>query len=286
MTGAMLKKWIVNLPAVPLGRILGRGLYIFDVHHRQIVRRNLEFAYPELERHQLGDLARRVFQNYGTTILETLQLGIMTRHDIERRIRLHGAGYLRDVSSQQRGFIVVSAHLGNWEIGLQALSCILNQPVTAVAKRFKNNRFERLLHGIRTRFGNTILYKKKSLAAMTQVLRYGGVLGILVDMARRKDGVDINFFGKKATATPAVAMLALRYRCPVIPMFCIRESDGGLDIYAEPAVAMRRSNDLRADLVENTQRITDVVERMIRQHPEQWQWLMKRWKEHYPYLYE
>ena len=68
-------------------------------------------------------------------------------------------------------------------------------------------------------------------------------------------------------------------------MFCLRESDGGLEIYAEPAVEMRRSNDLRADLVENTQRITYVVERMIRQHPEQWQWLMKRWKEHYPHLY-
>jgi len=121
---------------------------------------------------------------------------------------------------------------------------------------------------------------------MTQVLRRGGVLAILVDMARRKDGVDISFFGKKATATPAVAMLALRCRCPVIPMFCIRESDGGLEIYAEPAVAMRRSNDLRADLVENTQRITYVVERMIRQHPEQWQWIMRRWKEHYPELYE
>ena len=98
----MLKKWIVHLPAVPLGRILGRGLYIFDVHHRRIVRRNLEFAYPELERRQLGDLARRVFQNYGTTILEVLQLGIMTRHDIQRRVRLHGAGYLRDVSSPKR----------------------------------------------------------------------------------------------------------------------------------------------------------------------------------------
>jgi KDO2-lipid IV(A) lauroyltransferase len=286
MTGAMLKQWIANLPAVPLGRILGRGLYIFDDHHRRIVRRNLEFAYPELERPQLGALVRRVFENYGMTILEILQLGVMTRTDIQRRVRLHGAGHLRDVASQKKGFIVVSAHLGNWEIGMQALSFILNQPVTAVAKRFKNPRFENLLQGIRTRFGNTILYKKRSLTAMTQVLRQGGVLAILVDMARRRDGVDISFFGKKATATPAVAMLALRCRCPVIPMFCIRESDGMLDIYAQPAVEMRRSDDLRADLVENTQRITDVVERMIRRHPEQWQWLMKRWKEHYPHLYQ
>jgi KDO2-lipid IV(A) lauroyltransferase len=282
----MLKKWIASIPPLPLGPILGRGLYVFDCYHRRIVRRNLEFAFPELERNQLGDLARRVFGNYGTTILEIMQLGSMTRQDIERRVRVHGGQYLREIASRQKGFIVISAHLGNWEIGLQALGCILNRPITAVAKRFKNKHFERVLNGIRTRFGNTILYKKKSLADMIRVLREGGVLAILVDMARRKDGVDISFFGKKATATPAVAMLALRCRCPVIPMFCIRASDGQLEIYTQPAVEMQRSKDLRADLVENTQRITDVVERMIRRHPEQWQWLMRRWKEHYPHLYE
>jgi KDO2-lipid IV(A) lauroyltransferase len=111
------------------------------------------------------------------------------------------------------------------------------------------------------------------------------VLAILIDMARRKDGVDITFFGKKATATPAVAMLALRCRCPVIPTFCIRESNGRIGIHVEPPVQMRRSSDLRADLVENTQRITEVVEHMVRKYPEQWHWLMPRWKEHYPELY-
>jgi len=121
---------------------------------------------------------------------------------------------------------------------------------------------------------------------MTRILRQGGILGVLVDMARRKDGVDVTFFGKKATATPAVAMLALRCRSVVLPGFGIREPDGRIGIHFEQEIEMMRTKDLRADLVTNTQRITDVVERMVRRYPEQWLWLMRRWKEHYPQLYE
>jgi KDO2-lipid IV(A) lauroyltransferase len=282
----MLKKVTTRLPALPLGHFLGRGLYTFDRRDRRFVRRNLEFAFPELSGPKVGELARRVFLNYGVTLVEILQLGFMTPEDIERRVRIYGAEHFRDAYFQRRGVIAVSAHLGNWELGMQALPCMFNEPLTAVAKKFKNNRFERWLHHIRTRFGNSILYKKDTLAEMTRILRGGGVLAILVDMARRKDGVNITFFGKKATATPAVAMLALRCRAPVVPTFCIREPDGLIGIHAEPAVEMRRSKDLRADLVENTQRITDLVERMVRKYPEQWHWLMKRWKEHYPQLYK
>jgi len=139
---------------------------------------------------------------------------------------------------------------------------------------------------VRTRFGNAILYKKDSLADMTRILRSGGILAILIDMARRKDGVDVRFYGRKATATPAVAMLALRCRAAVLPTFSLREPDGRIGIHAEPEIEMRRTRNLRADLVTNTQRITDVVEGMVRRHPEQWFWLMRRWKEHYPELYE
>jgi len=72
----------------------------------------------------------------------------------------------------------------------------------------------------------------------------------------------------------------------VLPGFGIREPDGRIGIHFEQEVEMLRTKDLRADLVTNTQRITDVVERMVRRYPEQWLWLMRRWKEHYPQLYE
>jgi Kdo2-lipid IVA lauroyltransferase/acyltransferase len=281
----MLHRLITNLPSRPLGHLLGHGFYLFNRQARRTVRRNLEFAFPDLSAAVVRARARRIFGNYGISLVEILQLGFMTPADVARRVRVYGVKHFHDAYLQKRGVIAISAHMGNWELGVQAMPCLFGGKVTAVAKRFKDNQFERWLHHVRTRFGNSILYKKGALAEMTAILRGGGVLAVLVDMPRRKDGVDVTFFGKRATATPAVAMLALRCRCPVVPVFCAREPDGVIGIHAHPPVEMRRSRDLRADLVENTQRITDVVERAVRENPEQWHWLMRRWKEHYPQLY-
>jgi KDO2-lipid IV(A) lauroyltransferase len=281
----MLNRLITKLPSRLFGHLLGHGLYIFNRGWRRTVRRNLEFAFPDLSPAAVRARSRRVFGNYGISLVEILQLGFMTHADVARRIRLYGIKHFRDAYVQHRGVIAVSAHLGNWELGVQAMPCMFDGKVTAVAKRLRNTRFERWLYHIRTRFGNSILYKKGALAEMTGILRGGGVLAVLMDMARRKDGVDVTFFGKMATATPAVAMLALRCRCPVVPVFCVREPDGVIGLHGHPPIEMRRSGDLRADLVENTQRITDVIERVVREHPEQWHWLMRRWEEHYPQLY-
>jgi KDO2-lipid IV(A) lauroyltransferase len=260
----MLKHIVPHLPTRALGRMFGALLYVCSVSQRRIVRRNLQFAFPDFSPRRVRRTAWAVFQNYGTTLVEILQMGFFSREQVLSRVKLHGLDQVLGKVAPQQGVVVVSAHMGNWEIGL----------------------IENWLHKTRTRFGSQILYKKGALAEMTRIIREGGVLTILVDMARRKDGVDIEFFGKKATATPAAAMLALRCRCPVVPVFCLREADGTIGIRVGSPIEMRRSRDLRRDLVVNTQRITDVVESMVRQHPEQWHWAMRRWKEHYPELYE
>ena len=146
----MLDRLVTNLPTRPIGRVLGHGLYLGDRRARRTVRRNLAFAFPELSPAAVRARSRRVFANYGTTLVEILQLGFMTPADVERRIRLYGLKHFRDAYVQHRGVIAVSAHIGNWELGVQAMPCMFDGKVTAVAKRFKNNRFERWLHHIRT----------------------------------------------------------------------------------------------------------------------------------------
>jgi KDO2-lipid IV(A) lauroyltransferase len=282
----MLKRFISHLPTRALGRFVGGLLFVLAVPQRRIVQRNLQFAFPEYTRPRIRRTARGVFRNYGTTLVEILQMGFFSRDQILRRVKVHGLDRVLDRISLHDGVIVVSAHLGNWEIGMQVMPCFFGRPLFAVAKKFKSGMIENWLHEVRTRFGSQVLYKKGALAEMTRIIREGGVLTILVDMARRRDGIDIEFFGKKATATPAAAMLALRCRCPVLPVFCLREADGTIGIQVGATIDMLRSGDLRQDLRVNTQRITDVVEAAVRQHPEQWHWLMKRWKEHYPHLYE
>jgi len=282
----MLKRLISHLPTPAMGRLLGALLYVFAAPQRRIVQRNLQFAFPEFAPRRVRQTARGVFRNYGTTLVEILQMGFFSREQILRRVKIHGLDRISDRVSLHQGLIVVSAHLGNWEIGMQVMPCFFGRPLFAVAKKFKSGIIENWLRETRTRFGSRVLYKKGVLAEMTRIVREGGVLTVLVDMARRRDGVDIEFFGKKATATPAAAMLALRCRIPVLPVFCLREADGNIGIQVGAPIDMLRTRDLRRDLQVNTQRITNVVEDMVRRHPEQWHWLMKRWKEHYPQLYE
>jgi len=267
------------------GKRIGSFLYFFDVPHRRIIRRNLQFSYPEWSRNQIQAMSKRIFQHFGVAVLEILQMAYCTCEEILGHVQIEGDEIVTEALAKQKGVIVISAHLGNWEMALQYCPCYLQMPLTGVAKRFRNSIIDRLVHKLRTRFGNRIIYKRGALPEMTHILRQGQMLGLLMDISRRFDGVEVQFFGRRATATPAAAMLALRCKSPVIPIFCHRNHRGNLVIKAERPIEIKRTGNLRSDLQTNTQLITDRVEQAIRNHPEQWNWVLKRWKEFYPDLY-
>jgi KDO2-lipid IV(A) lauroyltransferase len=268
-----------------MGKLFGSFLYFIDVSHRRVVRRNLHFSYPEWPRNQIQNLSKRIFQNYGIIIFEVIQMAFSTRKEMLRRARIEGAEIITEALAKQKGIIVVSAHLGNWEMLLQYSPCYFQIPLTGVAKKLRNSTLDRLVHKFRTRFGNRIIYKKGALPEMTQTLREGKVLGLLMDISRRFDGVEVRFFDRKATASPAAAMLALRCKSPVVPVFSHRNHKGDLIIKVERPIEIQRTGDLRSDLQSNTQLITDRIEQAIRKNPQQWNWILKRWKEFYPGLY-
>ena len=268
-----------------MGKMLGHFLYSVDVHHRKIIRRNLHFSYPGWSRNQIQNLSKQIFQNYGIIIFEVLQMAYSTREEMLSRARIEGVEIISEALAKKKGIIIVSAHLGNWEMLLQYSPCYFQIPLTGVAKKLRNSTLDRLIHKFRTRFGNRIIYKKGAMPEMTQTLRQGKILGLLMDISRRFDGVEVKFFGHKATATPAAAMLALRCKSPVIPVFSHRNQMGQLVIKVEHPIEIKRTGDLRADLQTNTQLITDRIEQAIRKNPEQWNWILKRWKEFYPELY-
>jgi KDO2-lipid IV(A) lauroyltransferase len=283
-----LKKIIAQIPKtyiLILGKILGTFLYHFDVYHRRIIRRNLQFSHPNSSRNQIQGLSKRIFRHFGIAILEVLQMACSTCEEMLKNVQIEGEKIFSEALAKQKGVIVISAHLGNWEMALQYCPCYLQMPLTGVAKKLRNSILDRVVHKLRTRFGNKIIYKKGALPEMTQTLRQGQILGLLMDVSRRFEGVEVQFFGRRATATPAAALLALRCKSPVVPIFSHRNRKGELVIRAERPVEIKRTGNLRSDLQTNTQLITDTVERAIRKNPEQWNWLLKRWKEFYPGLY-
>jgi len=270
---------------VCFGKLLGRLIYLLDIPHRRIVRRNLRFAYPDWPQEHIQAISERTFQNIGITITEIFQAASFSCDDLLGKISIRGEGHIENALKLNRGLILVSAHLGNWEVGLQFLSCYMQMPITGVAKRIRYEPLNRRLNALRTRFGLKIINKKGALPQMRQALRRGEVMGLLIDQSKRSESVDVRFFGHTVTAPSAAAMLALRCKSPVVPIFCVREAGYKLAFYAEPPLEIKRTHDLRSDLATNTQMMTDIIEKMIRKYPDQWLWLHKRWKKHYPHLY-
>jgi KDO2-lipid IV(A) lauroyltransferase len=160
----------------------------------------------------------------------------------------------------------------------------MQQSTMGVVKQIRFKPLNQWVHNLRTRFGITTIYRKGALPEMRQALRRNQNVGLLVDQSRRKDGVDVNFFGHRVPATPAAAFLGLRCKSPILPIFCIRDASGQLAVHVDEPLDLKWSGDLRADVRANTQLITDAVERMIRKYPEQWFWVHKRWKKYYPHL--
>jgi KDO2-lipid IV(A) lauroyltransferase len=268
-----------------LGKILGDAAFLLDVPHRRIVRRNLRFAYPDWSREQVGHISRRVFQNLGISLLEIFQTAALSREQVLDRVRVVGEENLQHALKSKTGLVVVSAHLGSWETGLLFFCGYVRKPILGVVKKIRLAPLNRWVTRMRSRFGIEIVEKKGAMPEMRRMLRQGGVIGLLVDQSRRSEGVEVKFFGHKVTTTPAAAFLAIRCNSPVLPIFCVRDDRGRLTVVAKPLLEMRRTGDLRSDIQANTQIITDVVENAVRQYPDQWFWVHKRWKKYYPDLY-
>lgn len=264
---------------------MGLIIYAADRPHRRIVKRNLRFAYPSASTAHIRNTARGVFQNLCVALLEMLQMTCWSPQELLKNVTVEGEQHMFNALAAGRGAIVISAHIGNWEIALAYASIYLDLPITAIVKRMRFDPLDRWLNGMRTRFGTRIRYKQQALTEMMDVMRRKEVLAVLIDQSKRSEGVPVQFFGSRVITTSVAALLARRYRCPVVAVFCVRASGGRLTIRVEPPLELVRSKDMRTDLQRNTQIMTDVVERVVREYPQQWFWFHKRWKKFYPHLY-
>ena len=284
----VMNRLIANIPRrqiIRAGRRLGMLLYVLDISHRRLVQRNLQFCYEDWSPEQIQRLSKRVFRNAGITLLELCQFPFMAQDHLLAMFRVQNEEIVTEALGHNRGAIIISAHMGNWEMALQFASCRAASPFTVVAQRMRNPWVDRLADRLRTRFGINVVYKKGALPEMIQALRRGHMLGLMIDQSRRKQGVDVSFFGRQATATPAAALVAMRCKSPVLPVFSFRDADGQLTIRVMPPLSLQRTKDLRSDLRANTQIMIRAVEEIVREHPEDWFWILRPWKKAYPNLY-
>jgi len=269
-----------NRLALRLGASGGRLICALDGRHRRIVQQQLGMAFPDWSTAQIRRTSWACYEHFGRSAAEFARLGRADRESILSGVTVEGREYLDRAVAEGRGVLFLTAHLGNWE--LMAVVCnLLGYRLYPVARPLDNPWLNRLIDRIRSRFGSTVISKKKESAPrdLVQALRDGSCVGILLDQNMASyDGVFVNFFGRPACTAKGLALIARRTGAPVVPAFIAREADGRHHIMILAPVEFSQGRDVKADVITNTARCTAIIERMVRRYPDQWLWMHRRWK--------
>jgi len=271
--------WVPRSVVRGLASILARLAYWATPVWRRVGRRNLEIAFPELVPAQREAILRGSYQNLGRVILALARTRRLNPANIGDWIEYDGLDHFLEAEKLGCGTIFLTAHLGNWELSSTA-HALYGHPMDVVVRRLDNPVLDRFVRERRALHGNGVIEKTNSAGKILRALRANRSVGILADQnTAGDDGLFVDFFGTPASATKGVALLAAHSGAAVIPGFAFWLQDEqrySLKFY--PALEMASTGDRAADLVENTQRCQAAIEAAIREHPDQWLWIHRRWK--------
>ncbi|MCE2502645.1 MAG: lysophospholipid acyltransferase family protein [Chlorobi bacterium] len=270
-------------------RIYGRYVPLRFVHHfspllswplklagirGSVALSNVSLAFPEKEERVRCRIARRSLENLVTVYLEMPRLGHMPDNELRRHFEIDNLEVLTDRTIDERGALLLSGHIGNWELLALGSARLAQRPFSIIVKG--QDDFGEL-DRMRSTFGNKMIPLHKAALSASRILSKGGVVAMLADQSPPSTELPVTLFGVETTAFSTPARLALRYRPKVILGFAIRLADGRY----RTTLSELPHNDLD-DTHEGielfTRRYLDALEKAIREYPEQWVWQHRRWK--------
>jgi KDO2-lipid IV(A) lauroyltransferase len=278
---AVAQKVVPRLPrsmALGLGRALGRLVGALDQRHVAIAEDNLRHAFPDWDRARRLRVARGVYAHFGRMIMDILWLRGHTRDEVMSRLDVIGREHVEAAMARGKGAIFVTGHLGNWEVIGLAHGWTFG-PMAVVARALDNPALDRRMCAFRAMAGNRVIYKRDALREVLRTLHAGQGVAILIDQnVQEKDGIFVDFFGRPAATTTVAAALAVKTGCALLPAHTTIGPDGRYRAVYNPPLEWTPSGDRAADIALLTQELTRVIEGWIREHPDQWLWIHRRWK--------
>jgi KDO2-lipid IV(A) lauroyltransferase len=250
---------------------------------RRVGFRSLEIAFPEKSHKERAAMLKGTFQSLGRVLAETSQFMKMSPADVEKIFDLNLDEELRQLyhvnKHDHRGVLITTGHLGNWEMLVFGFAAI-HEPISFLARPLDNPLIENLTMRIRTRFGNRPINKTNSALLAVKILREGGMLGALSDVnAHPKEGVFVPFFGVEACTISGPAIMAIRSDAVILPAFCVWDHKTNKYRFVRgKLIEPCRTGDRKTDIIATTAAYTAEIEKLVRDHPEQWLWIHKRWK--------
>ncbi len=194
-------------------------------------------------------------------------------------LRYEGLEHWERAATQGRGVLIVTGHLGAWELSSYYHS-LTGHPMSMVIRRLDNPYIDAWVNRIRCLHGNRVLHKDDFARGLLGAVREGRSVGILMDTNMTPpQGVFVPFFDVPACTPSGLARVAAKTGAAVLPGCLLwHEDERKYVLHFWSEIPMRRSGDGEADAVENTARCTHAIERIVRAYPDQWLWVHRRWK--------
>ena len=274
---------ILGILPRPLSRAfaiaLSQLVYLLHFRLRQVGMRNLAMVFPEKSVAELARILRGEFTSLGRQLAELCQFPRYTPQNVDQVVVYDGLENYERAYARGKGVLFLTAHFGGWELSAFAHS-LHGHWLHIVMRPMDNVYLDRMIRRYRTMHGNQTVDKDDFVRGLLAAMKAGEVVGILMDTNMTPpQGIFVNFFGIPACTASGLARIALRTDAAVVPAFTIWDAAlGKYRLRFDPALELIRTGELEADIAANTQRFTKVIEDYVRQYPDQWLWVHRRWK--------
>ena len=258
-----------------IGNITGFFSWLILGKYRCLARHNLRIAFgAEKSPRELGRLARRNFQRLSTNLLSSIKLSAALFETLKKRIVIENFEVLDRHLRAGRPVVLVLSHLGNWELIAQIVPRLLHGfRISTVYQKLENRFIDQYVHRLRAHTGAQLFDRKEGFQKPIELLRAGGLIGILSDQHAGDHGLWVPLFGRLASTSPLPALLAKRTNAVIVAAALYTDGVARWRLVVEPAL------DTKNESVESlTFKTNEIIAQQVRRAPEDWFWLHNRWK--------
>ncbi|MBN1899064.1 MAG: lysophospholipid acyltransferase family protein [Spirochaetes bacterium] len=256
--------------------LLGKCLYHINTKHRQRALKNLSLSFPEKTEEERETICKNVYINLCKIFTEFIFLPRINESFVRKRVRVQGEEHLRQALKGKRGILAITGHLGNWEL-LGTIMVKLGYPLDAIYQPMKNPFSDRLFYNIRARSGMGLISTDNSLRGSLKALKQNHLLGLIADQDAGRSGVFVDFFGRPASTARGPAVFAVKTKSPMLFFALIREKNNAYSLNISPPLKVRDTGQTEDDIHYNTKLWSDRLEKWVRQYPDQWFWVHRKW---------
>jgi len=260
------------------GKFIGRVVFILLRNRKKVALLNIKRVFTDFSDEKIKATAKSNFEKLGTNVIEFLLLPFIEDGQIRKRFTVEGKEFFEEALLKGKGAIALGFHFGNWEV-TGIVSKLLRHNIVALARPLKRRTLlNNFLNHLRESTGLTIIVNENTGRMVMRLLQENKLVAILGDQReKRSRGVFVEFFGTKVPTSKGTAMIAMKTGAPVIPVYSVRKGFLRYTIVCANPIEMERTGNIGELVEKNTRKINAFLETIIKQYPDEWFWVHRRW---------